>query len=260
MTSKKNVVIKQPWVIAHRGASWEAPENTRSAFDTALRYPIDGIECDVQLSKDHIPVIYHDRTLGKINGSRTRISDFTVRKLSGQDWGSPFSKKFSGEQLLSLEEMLQLYRGRTRLLIEIKARKHDIESGRSVLLTKEVLRIVERHLSMEELENIFILSFDPNVIILAASIMPQLNYVLNIRECIGDTIETPSCNQCLHGFCIRISQLTPQFVEDAHKLNKRIFTYSCNVPRQLDKAINLGVDAILTDNPGWLVKKLDRLT
>ena len=57
---------RRPWIVAHRGAGREAPENTRAAFDAALAHGVAGLEFDVQLSRDGVPVIYHDRTLARI--------------------------------------------------------------------------------------------------------------------------------------------------------------------------------------------------
>jgi len=136
-----------PLIIAHRGAKWKAPENTKSAFDTALAYPIQGIEFDVQLTKDEIPVIYHDRSLYKINRSRRRISDYTFKELENEDWGGWFSKQFHNEPLLSLENALQLYCHRTQLLVEIKSREHDNKNAKIKILTRKVIDLISNNIS-----------------------------------------------------------------------------------------------------------------
>src|SRR6056297_1993646 len=95
-----------PWIIAHRGAMAEAPENTAAAFDRALSYPLDGIEFDVQTSRDGVPVLFHDSTLKKINQTKNPICVYSYEALCRMDWGAWFSSSFSGEPILSLETVL----------------------------------------------------------------------------------------------------------------------------------------------------------
>jgi len=79
--------------IAHRGANREAAENTRAAFDKALEYAIDGIETDVQLSRDGIPVLWHDPFLDKLDYAGKRIDDFDLEQLEQIDFSGYFSSE-----------------------------------------------------------------------------------------------------------------------------------------------------------------------
>ncbi|MHB0927161.1 MAG: glycerophosphodiester phosphodiesterase, partial [Gallionellaceae bacterium] len=83
--------MKQTLVFAHRGANREAAENTRSAFDRALVYPIDGIETDIQLSRDGVAVLWHDRFLGKLGLPGKRIDDFDHVELQAMDFAAHFA-------------------------------------------------------------------------------------------------------------------------------------------------------------------------
>jgi glycerophosphoryl diester phosphodiesterase len=171
-----------PWLVAHRGAMREAPENTRAAFDRALSYGPDGVEFDVQLTRDGVPVLYHDRTLARIEGGRKRISDYTYSFLRRKDWGGWFSRAFAGEPILSLEEALQIYGARTRLFIEIKSRARDRLSGGSDTLTRRVLDLLARHIPTAARGDVFILSFDPEVLDLAYREDADWRYVLNVSN------------------------------------------------------------------------------
>jgi glycerophosphoryl diester phosphodiesterase len=122
-------------IIAHRGAMKDRPQNTRSSFDRALACGADGIEFDVQLSADGVPVIYHDRSMRRINGSHRRLSDFSLKELRLLDWGSWYGEQYKREPLLTFREVLELYAGRCGLFVEIKSRKSDRASGRSQVLT-----------------------------------------------------------------------------------------------------------------------------
>ncbi len=250
MTNKANP--QSPWIIAHRGARVSAPENTRSAFDAALVYPIDGIELDVQMSKDEVPVLFHDQTLAKIYGGLRRVADFSYADLKRYDWGSWFSRGYEGEPLLTLEETLKRYADKTRLLIEIKSRDRERKSGESRTLTLHVLELLRDLVPERHRGNIFILSFDPEVLNLAYQKAPEWNYILNLRGPLSDIEKCPTAPDRLSGFCIVIKKLTKDFVDDAHRWDKPVMTYSCNIPKQIQKALELNADVCLTDKPGWL--------
>ena len=109
-----------PWCIAHRGARDEAPENTITAFRRALAYPIDGIEFDVQLSADGVPVLYHDDTLAMVGGGDKQVSQLAESELEWFDWGGWFHPNFSGEALPTLEDAFKMLPRCPRMLVEIK--------------------------------------------------------------------------------------------------------------------------------------------
>jgi glycerophosphoryl diester phosphodiesterase len=251
----------KPWVIAHRGANMQAPENTRSAFDLALSYPIDGLETDVQMTRDGIPVLYHDRTLFKIMGKKKRISDLTYLQLSELNWGRWYDRSFAQEPLLTLAETLKSYAHRTYLMIEIKSPKPDQRSGRSSDLTLKVLEELKKEPINDCWNNIFILSFDPDALKLAHEHAPELKYVLNLSnktfgstDCfpIRKTNESDICH--LYGLCAAVKNLSKELTAFAHDHQKRMMTYVCNNARQVNRALNLNVDVIMTDNPGWLTQ------
>lgn len=108
-------------IIAHRGASHYAPENTIAAFEKAIQQKADGIELDVRLSKDSVPVINHDATINRTSNGKGYIHSQTIDQLKQHDFGSHFSKKFRKETIASLEEVLQLVQDQDiRLHIELK--------------------------------------------------------------------------------------------------------------------------------------------
>jgi glycerophosphoryl diester phosphodiesterase len=250
-----------PWLIAHRGANTQAPENSRSAFDQALSYPIDGLETDIQMTKDGIPVLYHDPTLFKILGTSKRISDFTYRQLCEVNWGRWYNPSFTQETLLSLSETLTSYVHRTRLMIEIKSYKPDQISGRSFELTLKVLEEIQKPQFKNYLENIFLLSFNPEILKLAYDNAPELKYVLNLSDKASDPTghvsirNTGSSNiSHLYGLCVAVKNLSEDLTAFAHGHQKKMMTYVCNNANQVNCAVNLNADVIMTDNPGWLCK------
>jgi glycerophosphoryl diester phosphodiesterase len=133
-------IVNRAWLrIGHRGASGSAPEHTRAAFERALALKVDMIELDVQLSRDDELVVMHDLTLDRTTSGHGPVRAHELAALQTLDAGSWFAPEFAGERVLSLREVLQLVRGRTRLNTEIKAPPADWErlTRRLVALLRE---------------------------------------------------------------------------------------------------------------------------
>lgn len=246
------------WIIAHRGANSEVPENTRAAFDAALAHRIDGIECDVQMSKDGVLVLYHNNLLPVRRGKKMRVSDFAFQEFLNCDrrvW-FPENKTYAGECLFTLDELLKSYCQRTRLLIEIKSYIKDRRSGTARALTVRVLEVLRERVPRKFRDNIFILSFDPEVLNLVHGEAPHWKTVLNIKKPLSMFRRRSSDLDYLYGFCLPISTLTKRFIRYAEKKNQIVMTYSCNTPEQMEKARKLNAHVVMTDNPGWLVDYL----
>ncbi len=251
----------KPWIIAHRGANDEAPENSGAAFDRALRYPIDGMEFDVQMTADKELVLHHDRTLFKFAGSLKKVSGLTLEELSAlARTGSRFPE-FAEEPLITLGETLSRYASRTRLMIEIKIFDRDRRFGRWSEITTRVLEELGNPELKNFGDNIFILSFDPDVLKLAFRIAPQYKYALNLSDkpdgptghrSIIDA--PPSETDHLFALCAAFGNLSEPLIDFAREKNKLTMTYVCNTPGRVRHAKKFGVDAIMTDRPGWLAE------
>ena len=109
-------------VIAHRGASHGWPENTEVAFDQALAEGADGIELDLQLSADGMPVVFHDDRLGKLGHPLKHVRNFTLAQLQAMDAGRWFGA--APARMLTLDEVLEGYAHKTRLYLEVKHTEH----------------------------------------------------------------------------------------------------------------------------------------
>jgi glycerophosphoryl diester phosphodiesterase len=226
----------------------DAPENTKAAFDAALAHAVDGLELDVQLTRDGVAVVFHDPTLAGINGDRKSISDFDYSDLEALDFGRWFSPEFGGEKILTLDEVLAQYSQRTRLLIEIKSFDRDRQRGLVDTLTKTVLESLDRLVPNEYAINMFILSFDAAVLRRASKIVPGHQYVRNV-----DFPQSKLDRQGhLYACSGPIRNVTREWVAALHAHDRRAMTWSCNTPEQVEKALTTGVDAIMTDRPEWL--------
>lgn len=113
--------MKKPVIIAHRGASAKAPENTMPAFRKALELGAGGIELDVQLSRDGRVVVIHDERIDRTSSQKGWVKDLTLEELRVPDFGSWFSPEFRGVTIPTLDEVLELLsQGDTLLNIELK--------------------------------------------------------------------------------------------------------------------------------------------
>ncbi|SFE08163.1 glycerophosphoryl diester phosphodiesterase [Paenibacillus catalpae] len=109
-------------IVAHRGCSGHAPENTMAAFKLAMTDPgIAIIELDVHLSKDGVPVVMHDAALDRTSNGKGPIQAYSLEELRTFDAGSWFAPEFAGERIPTLEEVLKLAKGRIQLHVELKA-------------------------------------------------------------------------------------------------------------------------------------------
>lgn len=107
-------------IIAHRGFSQAYPENTLLAFQKALEAGADGIETDLQLSLDNVPVLFHDDTLKRITALEKKPQELTLAEIQSLDAGSWFDPAYKNEYIPSLDELLQLCHARAILILEIK--------------------------------------------------------------------------------------------------------------------------------------------
>jgi glycerophosphoryl diester phosphodiesterase len=245
-----------PWIIAHRGARDEAPENTGSALRRAVELPIDGVEFDVQMSSDGVPILFHDRTLMKINKRRSRVAELTRKDLDRMDWGGWYRAGFAGEPLTTLAAALAILKNCPNICMEIKSDPADRKSSHVYRLTEKVVELLNQPHMQDTKERTLMLSFDPEVLARAYRWDDGLRYVLNLPEKKPLGLEPETGHLWAVG--IRISNLSEQMVQWARRRSLKVFSYTCNGPRQVGKALRAGVDGIITDKPAWLIQHLNK--
>lgn len=160
-------------IIAHRGASGYAPENTMAAFEKALQMKADYIELDVQMSKDGELVIIHDTTVNRTTDINSKlpvaVKNLTLAELRKLDAGSFFAPQFAGERIPTFEEVLDRYKGKIGLLIELKepSRYPGIEEKVSAALK-------ERRMDKPNNGKIIVQSFDFNSVYKIHQLLPSM--------------------------------------------------------------------------------------
>lgn len=236
----------QSLIFAHRGANREAAENTRSAFDRALCYAIDGIETDVQLSRDGVAVLWHDRFLDRLGLPGKRIDDFDYAELQAMDFAAHFSAAAAPEGIMSLHEFLAAYRTRSRLLLEIKNRGWEQLAWHEA----KVRQVLELAGAVAD-DHILVSSFDLNSLVYAHSRDPDFPLVLNLEPEHGADSARGIllAHPFLYGLCVHVDTLDEAMVGVLREHGKRIAVYTCNSGEEINRALALGVDILISDVP-----------
>jgi glycerophosphoryl diester phosphodiesterase len=237
---------RHPRVIAHRGASRDCPENTFAAFDEALRQGADGIELDVQLTRDGVPVVYHDKTLVRAGGGRRRVASLDACELAALDTGA----RFRGETIPTLEAVLDRYARRTRLLIEIKTREGRHGGARHLQLARTVAATIRRK-GIDR--KVLALSFDAGVLDACAEEAPRLERVLNLKPPPRLTAAIGKRLAAGEAISADVRTLTPSFADGVRRAGRPLYVYTCNTVPRAALARAVGATGVMTDRPGWLV-------
>lgn len=233
-------------IFAHRGANKEAAENTRSAFDRALCYAIDGMETDVQLSRDEVAVLWHDRFLNKVGLPDKHIDDFDFGQLQAMNFAAHFSPETKPEGIMRLQEFLDAYRKRCRLLIEIKNREWE-HSSRHEIKIRQTLDGV----GTVNDDAIMVSSFNLDSLIYAHQHRPGFPLIYNFEpeQMLLDAERALAAQPFLHGLCLSVESIDAATVDLLRNHDKCIAVYTCNSDAEIGKALELGVDILISDVP-----------
>lgn len=236
---------KPCYIYAHRGARKESADNTRQAFGKALLYSIDGIETDVQLTQDEVSVLWHDRFLDKLGYPDKRIDDFTYEQLKQLNFAGCFTGA-KPEEVFSLQEFVDQYRNRCKLQIEIKNRDWE-DTQRHQIKMQQCLEILGSSTNLD----VFISSFNLPCLQYAHQLGTDIPLVYAFRDIhnISHVKHIFNKNKFLAGACHPISTLNNGLIQFLRDHDKLIVTYTCNTQLEIQKALDLEVDILITDDP-----------
>ncbi len=236
----------QHLIYAHRGTNREAAENTRPAFDRALEYAIDGIETDVQLSRDEVAVLWHDRFLDKLGLPGKRIDEFDLAQLRAMDFAAHFAPGGKPESIVTLAEFLTAYRKRCRLLIEIKHGEREPAARREIKVRQTLDMIGPARDG-----SVIVSSFDLASLVYAHQCRPDLPLVYNLDDdqTLAGTENVLIAQPFLHGMCLPVATLDEAMVKLLRSHGKSIAVYTCNSDEEIGRALRLGVDILISDVP-----------
>jgi len=242
---------KRCLIFAHRGASTEAFENTKSAFDQALTYPIDGMETDVQLSRDRVAVLWHDWFLDKLGLPGKRIGDLEFRQLQALEFSTLVPPVADNEGLMTLQAFVESYHKQCRLLLELKIECWRSDPERHDALVRACCDIAKRFGGPPTRATAMLNSFDLDSLIRARHHCPSLPLILNLEQVQSMPLIRKVLleNTFLTGLCLPIADIDDAVVAAIRRLGKTVATYTCNSETEINKALMLAVDILMTDVP-----------
>ena len=231
----KSVAV-QTRITAHRGSSSGAPENTMAALEKAVEEMADRAEIDVQETADGVIVLCHDTSLKRVAGINKKVSDLTLEQIKKLDVGSWFSSEYQGEQIPTLEEVMEYAKGKIDLNIEIK------NLGNSSGLPEKVIELVEKH---EMQEQCVITSTNRFYLKRVKAVNPEIRTGYIISAAYGNFYS----DEFIDLISIRSSFVTERMIESAHEAGKAVHAWTVNGKVEMERLKQLGVDDMITDRP-----------
>ncbi len=258
-TGKSINIIASSWkgkfpvfVIAHRGFSGAAPENTLVAFKRAMEVGSDMIELDIHLSKDRQVMVIHDDVLNRTTNGAGKVSDYTLEQLKQLDAGGWFAPQFKGERIPTLKEVLELARGHLLVNIEIKngdPGRYDIRD-----LAERALQEVKRA-GMEN--QVLFCSFDPQALQRIQEKNPRVPTALILNKK-WDFPQEVTGGKSFTLLSCRKSVLTPSNLSRARQKGLKVFVWTLDTEEEMEQFLNWGMDGIITNYPDRLIKILQK--
>jgi glycerophosphoryl diester phosphodiesterase len=235
-------------VIAHRGASGHAPENTLAAFRKAVALGATFIETDLQLSRDARFVAIHDATLNRTTNGQGAVHEMTLAEIRKLDAGSWFGSEFAGERVPTLEELLQFSK-KHDVVLYLELKPAGSWGGEHALIG--ALR------QSGEIPRAVVISFDPSVVASLRKIEPMVMTGLLFDGQIENPVEK-AVSIGARQLAVRGDLVTPALLTEARKNDLQVVCWTVNHPAHMRMLMAAGVDGIMSDYPDRLVATMKK--
>lgn len=255
-----------PLILGHRGASALAPENTLAAFSLAMSDGADGIEFDVRLARDRVPVVIHDATLKRTAGIDRQVSELTAAQLQKIDVGSWFDSRkpttatrFAGERIPTLSQVFDLFSAISGVLyVEMKCRAG--EAGGGPALASAVVRLTRE---AQIADRVVVESFDLDAVAevkridagirTAALFEPKLSRPIStLRKLkLVDVARGIGADE----IALHHTLASPRVIEKAQREGLGVVLWTVDAAKWIRRARSLGVKALIANNPGMMLRK-----
>jgi glycerophosphoryl diester phosphodiesterase len=236
------------FVIAHRGASGHAPENTLAAFKRAIALGATFIETDLQLSRDTRFVAIHDDSVNRTTNGQGVVHDLSLAELRRLDAGSWFGSEFSSERIPTLEEVLEFCK-KHDVVFYLELKPSGSWGGEHALIG--ALR------SSGEIARTIVISFDAGILESLRKIEPTLMTGLLFDGQIAEPLERAVAVGARQ-LVVRGDLVTPALLVEARKNDLQVVCWTVNQPAHMRMLIEAGVDGIMSDYPDRLVSALPK--
>jgi glycerophosphoryl diester phosphodiesterase len=234
--------MRKPWIIAHRGASGHAPENTLAAFERAVQLGAGFIETDLHLTRDAQFVAIHDAALERTTNGRGSVRDFTLAELRRLDAGKWFDREYMGQRIPTLDEVLDFARKNDVIFyLEVK---YDAAWGMHHSLVAALQKA-------ENAARTIVISFDQTTLAALRRVDPSV-----MMGFLADEPGTDHVKDALElgarQLCPQASLVTQELVERAHGADLQVATWTVDDAEEMRRVIATGVDGIMTNFPDRL--------
>ncbi|MFA8434080.1 MAG: glycerophosphodiester phosphodiesterase [Marinifilaceae bacterium] len=244
-------------IIAHRGASANAPENTLASVRQALEDCADKIEIDVHLSKDGEICVMHDSKVNRTTNGEGKIKNLTWKEIQELDAGSWFSQEFKGERVPTLQQVLNCVHGQSKLIIEIK-NKSSYYPG----IEKSIVDCIKQHgaenwcivqsFHADVLEKIHQLAPNLELHKLEVFVIPSLKIAFDKAP---HLFKPKTYIKSYNVNCFFLSNL---IIKKLHTLNKKVNAWTCDSPSMINRMEYIGADGVITNEPGKIYEIKNR--
>ena len=229
-------------ITGHRGSKVRAPENTLSALQRAIAEGADYAEIDVQTTADGVVVLLHDADLRRVASVSRRLRDIDYDELRDIDVGSWFAPEFSSERVPTLQDAIDVARGRIRLNIELKFTWPD------PTLAEKVGHIIRRN---EFASDCVVSSLNFQALTEIKRAFPELKTGFIVFQAVGDLSRMEA-----DFLSISAARATPRLIRDVHRRGREVHVWTVNDLSNALWMFEMGVDNIITDEPAdirnWL--------
>ncbi|MDG2013383.1 MAG: glycerophosphodiester phosphodiesterase, partial [Pirellulaceae bacterium] len=222
-------------IIAHRGASKEAPENTLAAIQQAIKDNADWVEIDVQETVDDHIVVFHDSDFMKLANNPLKIWDATLADVESIDIGSWFDPKFSDQRAPTLREVLKTCKGKIRVLIELKYYGHDVD------LERRVAQIVEEEGMVDQIE---LMSLKLEAVTKMKKLRPDWRVGLLMSVATGNLTASEA-----DFLAINAAFVDRDLIKKAQQRKQDVLVWTVNDAASMSTMIGIGVNGLITDRP-----------
>ncbi len=249
---KEYVECKERFVVAHRGASGTAPENTIAAFREALEGGTHMIETDIQVTEDGKIIAFHDETFDR-TVKAINEGEISPEDIENLDAGSWFGEEYSGEKIPLLEEVIEFAAGKAYIILEIKSLRHSI-------IEKNIGRIINIVKKFQYEEYTIFASFDHRLLASIKQIDPAL-HTAAIKIPGDDRLPDEIIAQTgAEGFICSLKELNEKISENVKKTGIYLGVYGVETEEDYRLAVKYNVSALGTNFPARIIKLIEEET
>ncbi|MGM0875316.1 MAG: glycerophosphodiester phosphodiesterase [Bacillota bacterium] len=246
---EKNNLNKSSFlVVAHRGASGYAPENTMVAFKKAVELKADYIELDVQMTKDGELVVIHDPNVDRTTNSIGEIRELTYHEIKKLDAGQWFHKKFSGQRIPTLQEVITECYGKIGLLIEIK--NPNLYPTIAERLASELKK---NNLHSPQNDEVIVQSFDFELLQKFKQIVPNVPVGLLVKYRVHgiSNVQLKEWSSLVQYINPNKALITKKLVKRIHSYKIKVIPYTVRDKKSIKGLMDAKIDGIVTDYPDY---------